>query len=83
MARHNLWPTPIARDWKDTGTFIGGCQLTLGRADRPTLEAGTLNPDWVDWLMGLPIGWTDCDSPGTVWCPNAQSTRSEPSTAST
>ena len=20
---------------------------------------GQLNPDWVEWLMGFPIGWTD------------------------
>jgi hypothetical protein len=20
---------------------------------------GTLNPEWVEWLMGWPIGWTD------------------------
>lgn len=22
----------------------------------------TLNPRFVEWLMGWPIGWTDCDS---------------------
>ena len=22
---------------------------------------GQLNPMWVEWLMGWPIGWTDCD----------------------
>ncbi len=22
---------------------------------------GKLNPDWVEWLMGWPIGWTDVD----------------------
>jgi len=22
---------------------------------------GQLNPNWVEWLMGWPIGWTDCD----------------------
>ncbi len=21
---------------------------------------GSLNPEWVEWLMGFPIGWTDC-----------------------
>ena len=24
-------------------------------------RAGMLNPDWVEWLMGVPIGWTDAD----------------------
>lgn len=22
---------------------------------------GQLNPDWVEWLMGWPVGWTDAD----------------------
>ena len=21
---------------------------------------GALNPTWVEWLMGWPLGWTDC-----------------------
>jgi hypothetical protein len=21
---------------------------------------GQLNPMWVEWLMGWPLGWTDC-----------------------
>ena len=23
------------------------------------LKEGRLNPDWVEWLMGYPISWTD------------------------
>ncbi|MNP65584.1 hypothetical protein D3C76_1611870 [compost metagenome] len=23
------------------------------------LDGGQLNPEWVEWLMGWPIGWTD------------------------
>ena len=22
-------------------------------------DGGQLNPEWVEWLMGWPIGWTD------------------------
>lgn len=22
-------------------------------------NGGQLNPDWVEWLMGLPVGWTE------------------------
>ena len=22
-------------------------------------DGGSLNPDWVEWLIGWPIGWTD------------------------
>jgi len=25
-----------------------------------------LNPDWVEWLMGWPIGWTDSKRLGMV-----------------
>lgn len=28
---------------------------------------GKLNPNWVEQLMGLPIGWTDLGSWGTAW----------------
>jgi DNA (cytosine-5)-methyltransferase 1 len=55
------WPTPNARDWKDTGTkealqkqVDNGHQMTLGRA-----AGGALNPTWVEWLMGWPLEWTD------------------------
>ena len=32
-------------------------------------NAGRLNPDWVEWLMFWPIGWTDIDTPNhrLVW----------------
>lgn len=26
---------------------------------------GQLNPMWVEWLMGFPIGWTDCEPSAT------------------
>jgi len=25
----------------------------------PELAGGALNPMWVEWLMGWPLGWTD------------------------
>ena len=28
-------------------------------------RGGLLNPDWVEMLMGFPIGWTDCGLSGT------------------
>jgi hypothetical protein len=39
---------------------------TLG--SRPAL----LNPDWVEALMGLPAGWTDCASSATESSPQPQ-----------
>jgi hypothetical protein len=50
------FPTPTRRDYK-SGTEA---------QDRPghspplsNLVGGTLNPTWVEWLMGWPLGWTD------------------------
>gem|GEM_PF-1320216 len=69
-ARH--WPTPTSRDWKDgrrsTAMLVPESCL-LGRAVhyRSTVSSeeaagkmsGSLNPTWVEWLMGFPLGWTD------------------------
>lgn len=36
----------------------------ITEAERRSMAAGSggqLNPDWVEWLMGFPIGWTDAD----------------------
>jgi hypothetical protein len=54
-----MWPTPSARDWKSGKAS----QETMERNARPLSEAvgGQLNPQWVEWLMGFPIGWTDCE----------------------
>jgi hypothetical protein len=27
--------------------------------------SGSLNPTWVEWLMGFPLGWTDCGDSAT------------------
>jgi hypothetical protein len=27
---------------------------------------GALNPTWVEWLMGLPLGLTDCERSATA-----------------
>lgn len=30
--------------------------------ERPASDTAALNPDWVEWLMGFPKGWTDVSS---------------------
>ena len=63
MARKGLLPTPTAHDSKDTGApteyLRRTPQLTAvvasGNQDR------RLNPQFVEWMMGLPAGWTDCE----------------------
>lgn len=61
MAKKNLWPTPTARIHKG-----GGKQMTRkdGKSRMDMLDwavekdGGRLNPTWVEWLMGFPIGFT-------------------------
>jgi site-specific DNA-cytosine methylase len=65
-----MWPTPTQRDWKDTpGMSLTGTNpdgSTRDRTDRlagavyaGSAQLGSLNPDWVERLMGFPVGWTD------------------------
>ena len=50
-----LLPTPQARDWKGaSGRAYKGEAIDL-----PSVAGGSLNPTWVEWLMGYPEGWTD------------------------
>ena len=60
------FPTPQASDHRDRGNLSNpsiqrrlkiGKQLNLSMVVH--LTSGQLNPMWVEWLMGWPIGWTD------------------------
>jgi hypothetical protein len=55
-----LWPTPNAGNAKWGGTMQewGGSKNWV-RKKMPELAGGPLNPTWVEWLMGWPLGWTD------------------------
>ena len=59
-----LWPTPTSRDYKD-GSNVENVPVNclLGRAVNPTPETGSLNAEFVEALMGLPIGWTQLKEP--------------------
>ena len=56
-----LWPTPTAPGKHQVGTIgeWGGSGNPLRTPETMTLKGGSLNPTWVEWLMGYPIGWTD------------------------
>ena len=60
-----MWPTP---NEDAAGTPNGKMQKMLGnhpslRGDTPEEWArGTLNPTWVEWLMGFPLGHTDLNA---------------------
>lgn len=69
----DTWPTPRARDWK--GGQKRETLKKKGRSSRDSLPdcvrwhegigvrggSGGLNPEWVEWLMGFPRGWTDLE----------------------
>jgi hypothetical protein len=39
----------------------------------PPPRAGALNPTWVEWLMGFPIGWTDLPPSAMPFSPRSRS----------
>ena len=56
------WATPTTRDWRSGKAS----EETHAKNSRPLSEqvgqvenGGQLNPEWVEWLMGWPVGWTD------------------------
>jgi len=69
----SLWPTPTVGT-SGGGKLCGGTghlkmlRDALGYEEARKLSAGNggkLNPEWVEILMGFPLGWTDldCDEP--------------------
>jgi hypothetical protein len=66
LDRVKMFPTPGANE--DSYRLAGNSQQSNGlgaMARREALEqdpvsGGQLNPTWVEWLMGWPLGWTDC-----------------------
>ena len=51
-----IFPTPLARDWKGGSKKRDRLPDAVGAINKVT---GHLNPTWVEWLMGLPLGWTE------------------------
>ena len=63
-SHYKLWPTPTRGDSKSSGS--AGYSTASGRHSGTTLTdatarvlGGQLNPTWVEWLMGWPLGSTD------------------------
>jgi hypothetical protein len=77
-----IWPTPLASDHRARRASVNW----EGNSDLPSVvtaqeelagnmqpkSGGQLNPTWVEWLMGWPLGWTDCAASATdrfrQWC---------------
>ncbi len=61
----NTWPTPTAIT--DSGGAAmckwggSGSREKLKKICTPQEINGALNPDWVEWLMSWPIGWTSLE----------------------
>jgi len=57
-----MYPTPAARDYKEMSGK--GRQERKGnpKDTLPNAVGGSLNPQWVEWLMGYPVGYTDLGS---------------------
>lgn len=51
-----VFPTPQSRGWKGKSQRAGSGNTT---DCLPNAVGGQLNPEWVEWLMGWPIGHTD------------------------
>ena len=79
------WPTPAARDYKGANGFqrtqeklAQGKGAQMGQLPNAVQQAlgrpigGTLNPDWTEWLMGWPSGWTDLRPLATDKYPSVQ-----------
>lgn len=78
--KKSLWPTPTCRDYKGDRRpetlEAAGRNATNGLPEAITAAdgihcGGQLNPDWVELLMGWPLGWTDitkpCHNPIPAW----------------
>lgn len=71
LAGHvKMFPTPLAREANETGGSMDrhrklnreNDSLTRSISGEEDLEiCGRLNPQWVAWLMGLPIGWINSE----------------------
>jgi hypothetical protein len=68
----SMYPTPMAQDHKGC-TKPDAMYKAAQRGFTPNLQehvaaqehGGQLNPTWVEWLMGWPLGWTDLKPLGT------------------
>jgi hypothetical protein len=62
-------PTPTAN--RRSGLQSHGKNFTLG----------SLNPTWVEWLMGYPSGWTDLEGSATPSSPKSREPLAAPSSS--
>lgn len=64
-----LWPTLRASEYKETRPVVSKSHQHMkdrhylaAEVKDPGKPSGKLNPKWVEWLMGYPIGWTELNA---------------------
>jgi DNA-cytosine methyltransferase len=69
LAEKKRWPTPVTprpHDSENTaGKYMPG-QKQKSLEGAVAANGGQLNPTWVEWLQGCPLGWTDLKDSGIV-----------------
>ena len=65
QAAGTQWPTPTEAD----GMGGPGSSGRDGGPNLRTAVSGQLNPTWVEWLQGFPLGWTDLEDSETPSSP--------------
>ena len=74
VKREKLWPTPRAkmpghsnvltfRTKHDLATAALFACSVRGKRQAAPVQGTTVNPRFVEWLMGFPLGWTNVDVP--------------------
>jgi hypothetical protein len=61
----HLFPTPTCNDAKNDNPPSQRTENGRHSDQLSVVAGGSLNPDWVEWLMGFPPGWTELDGGGT------------------
>jgi len=66
IEERKTWATPRKSDFKSCGPVgskshhhMTEKQYLCAQVKEEDQPTGHLNPDWTEWLMGWPIGWTD------------------------
>lgn len=63
LAASVMYPTPTCQDASNNG---GKAQTERNTPPLNAVVGGALNPVWVEWLMGWPLGWTDLKHSATA-----------------
>lgn len=65
MDNPRYWPTPNARDYKDRGRSTDYEKIAK-KHKLAGVVGGALNPTWIEWLMGWPMGFTSLEPLDTM-----------------